>query len=68
MPPQIDENTTTDDDILCEKMVDIDKLCSSINYKFIDRDIGQTDHINCLTTNSHITIPNIKATKTVGAK
>ena len=60
--PHIDENVTTNDDILYENMVD--ELYNPTNYEFMDGGFDQTDCINSLTTNSYIAIPYVEATKT----
>lgn len=38
------------------------------NYEFVDDDATKNDYVNRLTSNSHMTIRNIKAAKSTHAK
>ena len=46
----------------------VNKLHNPINYSFYDRDVIKCDHIDYLTTCSHITIPNLEQAKATCAK
>ena len=46
----------------------VDELCNTVDYKIFGGGVTKIDHVDELTTSSHIVIPNIESTKAAHTK